>query len=264
MKNRLDQNTHVLSVGSAAMPIGIAPRQGLSAKLETESGAYLNKSLSEYSIGYDFFSTMSMELSEGRNFSPDHTNDINSSVIVNEALVKEMNWSEPIGKRIRIKPNSNEAMTVVGVVKDFTQQSLRNSIEPLMLQLSPVNSFVYIKLDDNSAESLGEVEALWDSVNPTVPFEYAFLDQRIFDFYASERKAGTLFWFFSLLTIATSLIGLVGLAAFSTQQYIREISIRKVLGAGNLGLFYILIKDFSLPITLSAICLLYTSDAADE
>jgi putative ABC transport system permease protein len=253
LKNGLDQNSHVLSIGTASMPIGIAPRQGLPSKLETESGAFLNKNLSEYSIGYDFLPTMSMDLVEGRNFSQAHVSDIESSVIVNETLVREMNWLEPIGKRIRTESNSSESLTVVGVVKDFTQQSLRNSIEPLMLQLSPVNSFAYIKLDDNSTESIIQLEALWNNVNPNFPFEYTFMDQRIFDFYASERKAGTLFWFFSLLTISTSLIGLVGLAAFSTQQYIREISIRKVLGAGNIGLFYILIKDFSFPIALSAI-----------
>jgi putative ABC transport system permease protein len=121
----------------------------------------------------------------------------------------------------------------VGVIKDFNQKSLYNPITPLILYYRPNSNNIQLKLDGkNIAGTIASIEKTWKSTFPELPFQYTFLDQDFDSQYAADQKRGKIFVTFSILTILITCLGLLGLVAFTTQQRQKEISIRKIMGAG--------------------------------
>ncbi len=203
-------------------------------------------------IDEDFVDTYKLEIIKGRNFSKDITTDANQAFILNEAAVKKLGWGEAIGKEFQIEIHAAGIQIkkgkVIGVVKDFHFQSLYNLIDPLVIYVntSPFYSnFLNVKLaPGNWEEAIDMLGAKWEAFSQDKPFEFYFLDEEMKGFYDSEVRIGQIFTAFAVLSIIISCLGLFGLSAFSAQQRVKEIGIRKVLGANIGGILGLLSREY--------------------
>ncbi|MCB0628483.1 MAG: ABC transporter permease [Saprospiraceae bacterium] len=196
-------------------------------------------------VDAQFLETFGLELSQGRFFDPARPAD-QSGYLVNEALVKALHWEEPLGKTI----SRDGEHRVIGVVKDFNFAPLYADIQPLILTNAPwMERFNYLSLKiapGNLPATVNEVKKTWDSVLPNAPFDFYFLDDTINQVYRTEMQFRTMFLYFSFLSILIALLGIWGLASFSIEQRVKEVGIRKVLGATIPGLIGLLSGEFLL------------------
>ncbi len=211
-------------------------------------------SIQNWRVDYDYIKTMGMNIKEGRAFSLDFPSD-SSAVILNEAAVKRFNFTgEVIGSRIATfgdnekgEPDKNNqiVLTVVGIVEDFHFESLKQSVSPLMLMYSKRNdgpiSFRF--QTQNAQEVIQLLEAKWKEMAPGQPFTYYFLDERFGSMYAAETRLGKIFGIFSVIAILVACLGLFALTAFTAEQRMKEIGIRKVLGASISSIVILLSKE---------------------
>ena len=195
-----------------------------------------------------------MTIKEGRNFYSQSTDTLHG-IIVNENLVKYFAWDNPIGKRVKFPGDtSGRYWEVVGVVNDFNQRSLYNPIAPLIIRYSPNNGGIQLKLDPrNIPATVAGIEKTWKTDFPDLPFSYTFLDQDFDSQYAADQKRGKIFTSFSILTILITCLGLLGLIAFTTEQRQKEISIRKIMGAGIGQIVPLLTTNFVVLVGLSCL-----------
>jgi putative ABC transport system permease protein len=213
-------------------------------------------------VDYDFLDTYEIELLAGRNFSKEYPSDLRGgqapdstrSIIINEEAVRQFGWEDPIGKRvIQVYGEWRIYFTVVGIVKDFHFSSLRNPIKPMNFFLSPEsNRYISLKvLSQDIAGSLKFIEETWKKLAPESPLEYFFLDTVFERRYRSEERLQRLFSYFSGLAIFIACLGLFGLASFAAEQRTKEIGIRKVLGASETSLIFLLSKEFTLLVLIA-------------
>jgi putative ABC transport system permease protein len=199
---------------------------------------------------------MGIELTAGRNFSPNLASD-SQRVIINETLARQLNLKDPVGKRIT---NGGATWEVIGVIEDFHYESLREEIQGLCMQLGNSPSVVAVKLKTaDMRKSIAAITALWKSFAPGQPIRYDFLDERIKTMYADVERTGKIFTSFTILTIIVACLGLFALSAFMAEQRSKEIGIRKVLGASIAGITALLSKDF---LKLIVIAMLIASPVA--
>jgi putative ABC transport system permease protein len=229
MNNEFRSMPGVKDVGTGNSAPGSAVNLNLFT-VETNSG-HVDKGIECYAIDDRYFTTLGIKMIKGRNFSG--ASDTLHSIVVNESLVKQFAWEEPLGKRIKFPGDtSGNYLEVVGVFKDFNQKSLYNPIAPLLLFYGPNGNIIQVKMEaDNISASIPKLQALWKKYFPQLPFEYKFLDEDFNSQYAADQKRGKIFAPFSILTIIITCLGLLGLTAFTTQQKQKEISIRRVMGA---------------------------------
>jgi len=253
LKNELIQNPNIGGTGSSSTTPGNGYSKNIFS-IETEEGPMDQIGLDNYRVDYDFFPTLGVEIVEGRNFSLDYPSDTAMAVLVNEAMVRRMNWSEPIGKKINLTGNDSlPSARVVGVVKDFHQQSLYDPITALMFMPSRINGSAIVKITGDVNETINYIQAAWERTYPTTAFEYVFIDEQFMENYEADQVRGQLFLGFSGMTILIACLGLLGLASYTAEQRAKEISIRKVLGANTEGLVNLLIKDFVILILIAAL-----------
>lgn len=243
--NRLKQEPLVEGAGIA----DASPGDGIGKLLfqvEDNEGKMVDRGVDLFRAGYDFVTTMGMSIVQGRNFSRDIPSDTTYAVLVNEAMVKRMGWDNPIGKRL-VVPGGPTEKRVVGVVKDYHQNSLYDAIEPLMIVLDDQARFVFVRTQEGDVRaSLASIESVWKEINPEQPFEYQFLDQDFDSQYKADEKRSQIFTAFSGLTIIIACLGLLGLAAFTTEQRTKEIGVRKIVGASVNSLVVLVSKEFFL------------------
>jgi len=212
--------------------------------LSTKSG--LN--LEVWTIDYDYTKTLGMQLAAGRNFSPDFGSDT-MSVIINETTAQLLGYPNPIGKKIYtfndVPGAPATALAIVGVVKDFHFESLRQHIGPLCFRLGKSTGLASFKVNPSNIPALlKQVENKWKILAPGKPFSYRFMDESFDEMYRSEQRVGTIALIFSTLAILIACLGLFGLSTFIAEQRTKEIGIRKVLGANVKGIVQLLSKDF--------------------
>ena len=213
-----------------------------------------------YFLGIDdqFLSTYQIELLSGRNFYANSLAD-SSSVLVNETAAKELGIKRATGQRIEIPsvdffgtvvpPDRPYVAQVVGIVKDFNFQSLREPLKPMILgfQKNPVQAIDYFTAKvtpGNAGSMLDKMNAVLHDVDANHLFEYHFLDKQWDLFYRQDRIRQTIFLIMAALAIIIACLGLFGLATYAAEQRIKEIGIRKVLGASVQGIIAMLSKDF--------------------
>lgn len=182
---------------------------------------------------------------KGRNFSSQFPSDSTKSVMVNEAFVKAAGWKDPIGKIVDFWYN-NKKLTVVGVLKDYHYQSLGQAIRPQLFKCDPANFGLFnIKLKEGTQSTvLSFIEQTYKSVFPISPYSYNFKDVENEKQYDSEAKWKKMMLFGAFLTIFISCIGLFGLSVLSAEKRLKEIGVRKVLGASVSTIVTALSKDF--------------------
>ncbi|HYG03005.1 MAG TPA: ABC transporter permease [Chryseosolibacter sp.] len=250
--NALKQSKEVAGVGMA----NSSPGQGIGKillKVEDNDGKFSDRGVDLFSANYDFVKTMGMEIVTGRDFSRDISSDSLYAVLVNESMVKRMGWSDPLGKKFGFNgPNGTTTeRQVVGVVKDYHQNSLYDAIEPLMIVLNHNTNYVFVRTEEGDVRnSLAAIENAWKEIFPGYTFEYTFLDQDFNSQYQADEKRSQIFTAFSGLTIVIACLGLLGLAAFTTEQRTKEIGVRKVIGASINSLVLLVSKEFFLLVGL--------------
>jgi putative ABC transport system permease protein len=207
-----------------------------------------------YRVTHSYLPTLGMQLARGRNFYPTTATD-SASVIINEAAVSDLGLvnTDPIGKTI-LRPGQRD-LTIVGVVKDFNYTSAKAKIAPLMMVASEwSNRSVIVKIKAaNTQAFLNDVKQQWTNYHATAPFSYSFLDQQFAKLYNTEVRFGGIFTSFSVIAIIISCLGLFGLAAFMIKQRVREIGIRKVLGASTGNITTMLSAEFLKLIIIAAL-----------
>jgi putative ABC transport system permease protein len=255
LEEKLKQLPGVASVGMAYA----TPGRGIGKsvlQVEDRDGKLVDRGVDLYGANYDFIRTLGMQIVTGRDFSRDIASDTTFAVLVNEAMVRRMNWENPIGKKFVFgieQPNRIEKR-VVGVVKDYHQNSLYDAIEPLLIFLGKNHNYLFIRTEVGDVKkSVSSVEKSWKELFPNNSFEYIFLDQDFNSQYKADEKRSHIFTTFSGLTVLISCLGLLGLSAFTTEQRTKEIGIRKVIGASVKNLVILISKEFFLLVGIGTI-----------
>ncbi|TLV01002.1 ABC transporter permease [Dyadobacter luticola] len=205
----------------------------------------------EISFGYigvddNFLKTLQIPVLKGRNFSKSYGSDAVQSVVVNEAFVKKAGWSDPIGKEINFEWKKQK-MNVIGVIRDYHFASLKDTIKPLLLTQDPNYKLgtIYVKLgSEDIPATVKAIEKIFRKHIPLMPFEYKFEDVTNLKRYESESKWKQMITLAAVLSIFVSCIGLFGLATFNAETRVKEIGIRKVLGASVASITALLSIDF--------------------
>jgi putative ABC transport system permease protein len=203
--------------------------------------------LAVYEMDYDHLKTMQYKMVVGRFFSPDFPSD-SAAIILNEQAVERLGLQHLGDQKIFSAYGSANGMEreIIGVMQDFNFQSLKNKIQPMAIVLGrQPNWEMAIKIKDGyHHQVISHVRSLWKKYAPDAPFEYTYLDQNFQAKHETEKRIGLLFLLFTTLAIIIACLGLFGLATFTAEQRIKEIGIRKVVGATVNNIVFMLNKDF--------------------
>jgi putative ABC transport system permease protein len=243
-KEELGRIQGVSSVSiSDYLPLENTKRNGNSFVNEGQENIDVTVGAQAWQIDEDYLSTLGIELLTGRNFDEDLESD-KSAAIINEQMVKELNLTDPIGKRISRYGQLSE---VIGVVKDFRFDNMKQRIEPLAFFLGKSNTIFSVKTETADMPALlAELEGKWNQFVPNLPFRYAFMDDSFAQMYDNVSRVKLIFTSFAVLAILVACLGLFALSAFMVEQRSKEVSIRKVLGASMEGIFGMLTQKFLL------------------
>jgi putative ABC transport system permease protein len=206
--------------------------------------------ISNNSVDFDFIDTLKIEMKEGRSFSKQYSSDATSGFIINEEVANLMGRDSVVGESCMFFGRKGP---IIGVMKNWHYQPVRNKIEPLAIYIAPEwNRVMLIRIPSGDiSESIKSIEQVWKQVIPTYPFEYYFLDERFDQMYRAEESIGTLLKYFTVLAVFVACLGLFGLASFTSEQRTKEIGIRKVLGAKVSNITALLCREFFLLVILS-------------
>ncbi|WP_057940119.1 ABC transporter permease [Algoriphagus resistens] len=194
-------------------------------------------------VGFDYAKTMGISLAAGREFSPLYVGD-STAYLVNQAALDMMGMEEdPIGAEISFWNGSGP---IIGVMEDFHLQSLHTPITPLILVLEPENaSYLLVRSTKGQLQqTIADLKDITARINPQYPFDYHFLDSEYEQLYLSEQMISRLILIFGIISILISSLGLLGLVAYTASRRIKEIGIRKVLGASALEITTLLSKSY--------------------
>ena len=207
-----------------------------------------------YNIDEKYIETMGMQLVAGRDFS-ESTADDSSNVIVNETAVKMFGLGDnPLGQVLTANVGNHgkkRNLTVIGVIKDFHFRSLRESIAPLIMLNNPYGGLIIRTKTKEMRELLSRIETIWKGYHVAEPFSYALLNELYNETYLAEQKTGNIMKIFGGLTILVACLGLFGLVTFTAEQRVKEIGIRKVLGANVTEIVSMLSKDLLVLVVIS-------------
>jgi ABC-type antimicrobial peptide transport system permease subunit len=249
LKEELIKDQHVLGVtGSSHLPSNIGSNSGGSdwEGKDPEQAVLIGFS----SVDFDYIETLKIEMKEGRAFSREHQSDLSKTFIVNEEVAELMGKESAVGERFSFLGIDGQ---IVGVMKNFHFQSVREVIEPLAIVVVPDRlQYMLIRLAPGDIPtSLSAVENIWGSVIPDYPFDYRFMDETFDRMYRAESRIGTLLNYFTVLAVLIACLGLFGLASFTAEQRTKEIGIRKVLGATVSQVTFLLCREFFVLVLLA-------------
>jgi len=213
--------------------------------------------MQNWRIDYDYFKTLGMEIVKGRNFSKDFGADSNG-IIINESTAKLIGYDDPIGQKLyTIRDNSDNSFItydIIGVVRNFHFESLRQNISPVSFILGRSRGFASFKINtSNIHEIVKQAENKWKTLAPGMPFSHQFLDESFDEMYRNEQRVGKIALIFAVLAVFIACLGLFGLSTFIAEQRTKEIGIRKVLGASVQGIVRLLSKNFLILVLVSFI-----------
>ncbi|MDJ1491795.1 ABC transporter permease [Cytophagaceae bacterium DM2B3-1] len=249
LKTEIQKNSQVVSAAAAGSYPGIFSARDQNFYTDGKTGAEsVNVKLND--VDYNFIETLGFKVISGRPFSKNFAADTNSRIVLNEKAVAAFGYTPEnvIGKRLHFDWN-NEVFDyeIIGVVKDFHYEGLQQSIGRFgfLLDRNQNYNYMVVNVNTSSMESMLQfMETQWKKFNPEEPFEYTFMDQDFQRNYDTEQRMGTIVSYFTFIAIFISCLGLYGLATFTAEQRIKEIGIRKVLGASITNIVQLLSKDF--------------------
>ena len=234
------------------------PNNQFNTIIENSKGENQQQKPDVYFIDDDFLNQFQINVIAGRGFSQNLAADSMKSMLINEAMLKSLGFSNPddaIGKRFT---QLNHQGTIVGVIKDFHNHSFLEKVQPLTLRVNPghLTNITIAITSANVRATVDKLESAWKNIAPSLPFVYFFADDAYNHQYIAQQRFGSLFICFAIIAIVISCLGLLGLSAFNTIQRKKEIGIRKVLGASATSITTMLSKDF---VRLIVIALLIAS-----
>jgi putative ABC transport system permease protein len=198
-------------------------------------------------VDTDYLETLQIPLIRGRNFSSDLATDSTSSVLVNESFVKKAGWKDGLGEEVDFFYDEDRKYHVVGIMKDYHYGPMTEKIGPQMFIMDPRYEYgqllIRIQPQDVSA-TLRHIEQVVNKYHPFIPYQYIFKDEENVKQYEAESKWRQIISSSALITIFVSCIGLFGLATLSAEKRVKEIGIRKVLGASRMEMAQLLSADF--------------------
>jgi ABC-type antimicrobial peptide transport system permease subunit len=198
----------------------------------------------EFHADNDFLETMGLKMISGRTINTNIYPTDTTAILLNESAVAAMGFKNPVGQIVQSRQGN---WTVVGVVKDFVPESPFSSVQPMIIQ-GPKNWFgavtFRLNLKFSLADDMKEVEGVFKKYNPEYPFHYRFVDEADSEKFEEERRTGIQSALFGGLAILISCLGLFALSAYMAENRIKEIGVRKVLGATVFNVWQLLSGDF--------------------
>jgi putative ABC transport system permease protein len=244
-KEQLLQNRRILGVTASRHPPTSIAASDTYADWDGRDPD-LRFRISFASVDFDFPETLKIEMAAGRPFSRTFASDVRRAFMVNEGVPKLMGLdaASAVGRRFVFRGYEG---TIVGVMKNFHYQSVRNAIEPLAVVVDP-KEFRYAVIRLKAGEipaSLEDVKETWRQVFPQYPIEYHFFDEDFDRMYRTDERMGSLLKVFAVLAVIIACLGLFGLASYTVEQRTKEIGVRKILGASSPGIVMLLSREFT-------------------
>ncbi len=236
LQNKLLNTKGVKDVSYSGQRLGSEYNQG-HTRYESASGEVKEASVAFLRIDERFIPLYKLNVINGRNFSNNVASDSGQAYIINESLAKEIGWENAIDKKLACCGSSTPMGKVVGVVKDFHFSSLKTIIEPMLLMYVPSFREISVKIaEGNIQRTLENIESVWEEIITDRPFEYSYLDEHFAKIYKTELQLSRVTNIAATLGIFIASLGILGLISIIIQQRVKEIGIRKVLGAsvGNI------------------------------
>ena len=254
IRQRLLSHSGIINVSVASrMPSGrLLDSQDTEAEVNGELRD-IDFRIADIHVSHNYMETFDIKMAAGRNFDINLASDSTEAFILNEAAVETIGWGSPeeaIDKQFHYGGRRGR---VIGIVQNFNFESLHQSIAPIVFLIPDqrINS-VAVKIKDNAREeALDFLKEQWATLRPGFPFSYFFVEDNFDEQYNAEERLGTLFGFFAGLAVVIAALGLFGMASFTTQQRIKEIGIRKVLGAKVSQIVLLLSKQFTLLVLIA-------------
>ncbi len=214
-------------------------------------------SMQSWYVDENYIPTLGIQLGEGRNFSQEFSTD-SMGIILNEAAARFMGIKDMLQTKLYVLPDIKskvpEVYHVIGIVKNFHFNSMRDAITPLALFLGKDRSRIALRLNEQHlATVMPAIKNAWQSMAPGQPFDYSFMDEEFDRLYASEQRIGQIIISFAVLAVFIACLGLFGLVAYAAEQRLKEIGIRKVLGASILTIVRLLSFNFLKLVVLAAL-----------
>lgn len=241
---------------SSRVPSGrLLDSQGATAEIDGEMQP-VNLRIADIHVDHDYLDSYEVEFAAGRNFDYELASDSTQAFILNEAAVKAIGWETPeeaIGKKFDY--GMRQGGSVIGVVKDFHFESLHQEIAPIVfLVTSGRSNQVSVRISSGSEEEvLDYLREQWAFLRPGFPFTYFTVSDNFDEQYENEDRLATVIQWFSLLAILIACLGLLGLSSFTAEQRIKEIGIRKVMGASVMQIMMLLTRSYTLLVVISFI-----------
>lgn len=229
---------------------------------EQNNGEMLEKAFNNCIINHDYMDVMGLTLVEGRFYDKEFGSDLTNAFVVNEALVREMQWGDSaLGKQfipgVNIQGANTPAGEIIGVVKDFNYGSLHNPVEPLVLRCFDNTGFMRtlsIRVSGDDMQGVIDwIEEVRESFNPVFPLQYSFLSDELDALYKEEKVVFALVISFTILIIFIAALGLLGLSSFMTVKRTRETGVRRVMGASQNQILMLFLTQFSKWVLISNI-----------
>ena len=255
LKGELMKNPDIISMSGAYTIPGINSRMNISLRREDEP-AENSVNIQALPADFGFVRAMGLEIVRGRDFSLEFPTDSDESILLNQSAVTSLGLKDPVGTMLMIpRDKSEKRVKVIGVVRDFHIQSFHEKINPMLIYINP-RMYITIALRINPLNKQGAIDYMkktWNSVLPGVSLNYRYLQDAYYSLYNTEEKSGQLLVVFTFLALFISCLGLFGFATFIVARRIKEVGIRKVMGARIAGISVLLSKQFLIWIFISSI-----------
>jgi putative ABC transport system permease protein len=261
LKSELTNSSYIVNVTSAWNQFGIGwTKVGFNDTNGDFREFYVNL------VDFDYLNTLDIELVDGRDFSKEFPTDLQKGIIINEAFAKYFNWDNPLSAKL---PGNFDDHKFIGVVKDFNYSSLRDEVKPLAIFLDveavssgindlmgtnfpPVPHYAVVRINKGETQPIIDyIESTWKSLTPDAPFEFSFLDETIEAQYRQDQEWKTIINYSSALAIVIACFGLFGLATITVDKRIKEIGIRKTLGAPSHKIAALVMKEMFLLVVIA-------------
>lgn len=240
-----DELLRLNSVQSASLgdylPVEGSRMTNFGFELVEKQGMNEGFEAARWTVDHDYLETMGMELVQGRNFREQGAEG--NAIIINESMARFFGLEDPVGTQVI--DMFDGTYRIIGVVKDFYFETLTRTVRPLAMVKGIGRETLSLKVQtDNIKETLAGINTVWEGMKPNQPIRYSFMDQRFENMYEGFINAKTLLIIFSVLSVTIACLGLFALSAYSVEQRIKEVSVRKVLGASAQKIFQLLATDF--------------------
>jgi len=254
-KSELERNPQIIGVTGAFTLPGFNSRSQISIR-KVDDPIEEMRQVQLFPVDFDFTKALGITIKSGRTFSRKFERDGNTNIIINETAAKYLGFSNPIGQKI-IQPleNGQKELTIIGVAKDFHLYSLQNKVAPIFLVINPTSFSVYaVNIGGiNQKQTIAFVKNTFTKVFPGEVFDYQFVADAYNKLYTSEEKTLNIISIFTILSLIITSIGIVGFVSYITNKKVREIGIRKIVGASVNNILFMIYKQFVFWIALAFI-----------